>query len=58
MSQLGVGGRQEVSFYHVKFELPVSCIDIQVQILIRQFGYMSWEFAGEVGRGGGGAVNL
>lgn len=47
-----VRGKQEVSFYHVKFELPVSCIDIQVQILIRQFGFMNWKFTGEVGPGG------
>lgn len=38
------GGSQEVSFYHVKFELPVSHIDFQVQMLIRQFGYVSQAF--------------
>lgn len=33
----------------VKFELPVSYMDIQVQMLIRQFGCLCWEFTGEVG---------
>ena len=43
MSQLWGRGKQVVSFYHIKFELPVSYIDIQVEMSIKQFGYVCCE---------------